>query len=813
MEETSLDESSARFFKTAESTYVPWMMQPVYEWTSSQQQAVQHHQGMQAGTHGIHAVPVYAQGQDSTGLSEAVYPVYTSGTSLDVGTAGQRTGKSIYTPGLIYGYGTHALPGASGAPYASINNQINSQAGLQMTAPINPAMGASINGPMCASAGVPSSFPPSSSAVTAISPSLSQPHSTLPFYTGTGYFQKIVPTARSSASTTSTMPSTLVKQGVSDNLMVSLMEFMNKRGTPITAIPYIGEQQVNLIALYIHVMRLGGQYKVIQTNAWPSIAQALGINLIPNGAQQLAECYKTYLAPYEEAWTYNQQLLMQQQAQVQLPLSDKVKHGFVQEQDDSQKNMNCNAESKACHFQEYSVPLKPALQSGVLVNADNLQLTNTSSQISSIQVYKPKKRVIETYGGFDMQLITKMSSDLEDLKCRPPTLHELGTSRLHSEVNRALDVFTIITGDKRWGLPLIECEELLDCIIEMADDEYSLLVEDIKVMDETMSVLSYEQMINLCYDEIENLTVNCRPGSLAYEKTKSAEKILCITTILRNLSFTEENQDFMAKNISLLTLIEHLIIMTSKTDIPEISCRLRLDLAKDLITLLSNISQSVLIENVSTARAIISLIIAFSPYSNISSDPDKIVFTPYNPTLHPYLPAAVDTLAKLFARSFPNRHTFTKVMISISSKQCLRDNIFIRALLLCISPIPLSSLTHPIHTCEMRLALLEHCTLAAETIVSIFPKETTLARSLLFADDGFPNSLIRLACLLSSIGGGQLPHQLYNIESNPFSRFARPKKEKPLNEMYHVFFTSKKEQLLGSLLTPHMDELYKPSCI
>ncbi|KAG5513263.1 hypothetical protein PMAC_001633 [Pneumocystis sp. 'macacae'] len=869
-------------------------MQPLYEWQPTQQQLIQHQQAVQSGTHTIHTVPIYTQRQDLMGFSESVYPVYTSAASLDVSASGQRTGKSMYTPGLIYGYGTHTLAGASGVPYASINNQMNSQTGPQTTAPINPSISTSINGPInpsistaingpinpsistaingpinpsistaingpinpsistaingpinpsistaingpinaSASTGIPSSFLPSSNTVAAISPQLSsQPHPGLPFYTGIGYFQKVVPSTRSSASTTLTMPSTLAKQDVSDGFMSSLMEFMSKRGTPITAIPYIGEQQVNLTTLYIHVMRLGGKYKVIQTNAWPSIAQALGINLVPSGIQQLAECYETYLAPYEEAWTYNQQLLMQQQAQVQQPPSDKVKRGFIQEQNDLQKNMIYNAANKVSfHSQEHPIQLKPALQSTALVSGDNSQSTrNTSSKISSTQIYKPKKRVVETYGGFDMELITKMSLDLEGLKCKPPRLHELGTvniyalimsikSRLHSEVNRALDVFTIITGDKRWGLPLAECGELLDCIIEMADDEYSLLIEDIRVMDETMSVLSYEQMMNLCYDEIENLIVNYRPGSLGYNKIKSAEKILCIATILRNLSFTEENQDFMAKNISLLILIEHLIIMISKTDIPEISYRLRLDLAKDLIILLSNISQSILIENVSTARAIISLIIAFSPYSNISSNPNKILFTSYNPTLHPYLPAAVDTLAKLFARSFPNRHIFTKVMISISSKQCLRDNIFIRALLLCISPIPLSDLAHPIHTCEMRLALLEHCTLAAETIVSIFPKGISLARSLLFADDSFFNNLIRLACLLSSIGGGQSPHQFYNIESNPFSRFARrimnilhilikkAKKEKPLDEMYRVFFTtSKKEQLLGSLLTPHMD--------
>ncbi|KAG4300761.1 hypothetical protein PCK1_002838 [Pneumocystis canis] len=670
--ETPVDNNEGKILRS-HINCTSWKMPVGYEQTSNQR------------GHLGRTLPYTTSGQDLVGCqpsitrTESVYSIYgTSGNTMNT--------KYIPTP-VVFGY-NHVTPYTQLSMNSSNNITINQ---------------------------------PFSTVSNISSPPLSH---TTPFYSNTGYCQKMPISSNSSNISTisnnvsgvstdiaglqsrsnissvpvSTAP---LKHDISDSFMISLMEFMNKRGTPITTIPYIGEQQVNLAALYIHVMRLGGSHKVTQTNAWPNIAQAFGINLalVPNGVQQLLECYKKYIAPYEEAWTYNQQLLMQQQA-----FSTKPKYELLQEQNNPKKNTDYHVTNQTpSHVYEHSLPSKLVSQPITLPATDNsdppnLQSTAALSQITSAQVYKPKKRVIETYGGFDMELITKMSSDLENLKCKPPTLHELGTvniyaltmsikSGLHSEVNRALDVFTTITGDKRWGLPLSECEELLDSIIEMADDEYNLLVQNVKVMDETMSVLSYEQMINLCYDETENLTVNYRPGSLGYEKIKTAEKIL-----------------------------------------------------------------------------------SFCPDSNISSNPNKIIFTPYNPTLHPYLPAAVDTLAKLFAKSFPNRHTFAKVMISISSKQCLRDNIFIRALLLCISPIPLSSLVHSIHTCEMRLALLEHCTLAAETIVSIFPRKDSLAKSLLFADDGFLNNLINLVCLLSSIGGGQLPNQIYNIESNPFSR-------------------------------------------
>ncbi|EMR08311.1 hypothetical protein PNEG_03153 [Pneumocystis murina B123] len=812
--------------------------------------------------------PMFLPGQETdVTQAELVYPPFAK--------AGQTNTKYMQMHRLLPGYGTQSFSGPVESAYVPSSTNIQTSGSINTLPAINMPINNVISGPINTPINSITSFQPAPSTITSpqmstqslsVSSTLIQPS----FYSPSTCSPSI--SIQQGISGTQTLsgrvgPIVQTKPSTIDSLMASLIEFMNKRGISINAHPYIGDQQINLAVLYIQVMRLGGSHKVTQANAWGSIAQAFGINLtlIPNAGQQLSECYKNYLAAYEEAWIYNQQLLMKQQA-----ISNKYKHGIVQEKNE-EKNTSYNTTNKALlHFQtQHVLPSKstsqpisqpishpvsqpvsqsvsqPVSQPISLVPqsipqsisipiADNSVPSNShptilSSQSTFTQQYKPKKRIVDTYGGFDMELITRMSNDLENLRYRPPALHELGTiniyalimsiqSRLHSEVNRALDVLTIITGDKRWCLPLLECDELLDSIIEIADEEYQLLIPDVKNADETISISSYEQMVDLYYDEIDDLTINYRPGSQGYGRFRSMEKILCITTILRNLTFAEENQNVMAKNNALLILIEHLIILISKTNILEISYRQRLDLAKDLIILLSNISQDILIDNESTAIAIIRLITAFSPDSNICLNPDKIIFTPYNPTLHPYLPAAIDTLAKLFARSFPNRHTFAKIMIFLSSKQCLRDNIFIRALMLCISPIPISTLTHPIHTCEVRLALLEHCTLAAETIINIFPKEDNLAHSILSSDDSFLDSFVKLACLLSSIGGGQLPNQIHNIESNPFSRFARrtmnilriliekAKEEKPPNEPRHIFSTtSKKEQLLGSLLTPHMD--------
>ncbi|QSL65917.1 hypothetical protein MERGE_003054 [Pneumocystis wakefieldiae] len=843
--------------------------------------------------------------------TDLVYPAFSK--------PGQTNTKYIQMHGLLPGYGTQSFSGPVGPVYvpsstnaqmtvpintlSTINMPINNVMSCPISTPINAPISTPINAPISTPINAPistpintpinsiTSFQPTPSTIASpqtsaqslsASSALIQPS----FYPALAYSPLVsIQQGMPGTQTLSGRASTTVnsKPNTIDSLMASLIEFMNKRGISINSHPYIGDQQINLALLYIQVMRLGGSYKVTQANAWGSIAHAFGINLtlIPNAGQQLAECYKNYLALYEEAWIYNQQLLMQKQA-----ISNNYKHGIAQEK--NEKNTNYNTNNALLHFQaQHVLPSKsisqpvsqpilqqisqpvsqpilqqisqpvsqpilqqisqpvsqpklqqisqpvsqPKLQQiSRRVSQPKLQqMSRRASQSTFTQRYKPKKRIIDTYGGFDLKLITRMANDLENLRCKPPALHELGTiniyaltmsiqSRLHSEVNRALDVLTIITGDKRWSLPLLECDELLDSIIEMADEEYQLLIPDVKNADETISISSYEQMVDLYYDEIDDLTTNYRPGSQGYIKFRSMEKILCITTILRNLTFAEENQNIMAKNNALLILIEHLIILISKTNITEISCRQRLDLAKDLIILLSNISQDILIDNDSTAIAIICLITAFSPDSNICLNPDKIIFIPYNPTLHPYLPAAIDTLAKLFARSFPNRHTFAKIMIFLSSKQCLRDNVFIRALMLCISPIPISTLTHPVHTCEARLALLEHCTLAAEAIINIFPKEDNLAQSILLSDNIFLGNFVRLACLLSSIGGGRLQNQIHNIESNPFSRFARrtmnilriliekAKEEKPLNKLNHIISTiPKKEQLLGSLLTPHMD--------
>lgn len=117
------------------------------------------------------------------------------------------------------------------------------------------------------------------------------------------------------------------QQQAASNFMKNLFEFMHRKGTPIKSIPTIGEKPVNVYILYQAVMKLGGSQQVTKSNAWPLVAQGLGLLDVPNSPALLAQVWQNCLASFEEVWMKamasqqqaqqlkQQQLLQQQQSQ------------------------------------------------------------------------------------------------------------------------------------------------------------------------------------------------------------------------------------------------------------------------------------------------------------------------------------------------------------------------------------------------------------------------------------------------------------------------------------------------------------------
>jgi len=97
--------------------------------------------------------------------------------------------------------------------------------------------------------------------------------------------------------------------------MQSLYDFMIRRGTPIQSTPFIGSRQIDLFALYVTVMKESGFQAATNKGAWGRVAVQ---NNLPSGdtalANQLAELYKVYLLPFEEAFQKAQAARRQQLA-------------------------------------------------------------------------------------------------------------------------------------------------------------------------------------------------------------------------------------------------------------------------------------------------------------------------------------------------------------------------------------------------------------------------------------------------------------------------------------------------------------------
>lgn len=199
------------------------------------------------------------------------------------------------------------------------------------------------------------------------------------------------------------------------------------------------------------------------------------------------------------------------------------------------------------------------------------------------------------------------------------------------------------------------------------------------------------------------------------------------------------------------------------------------------------------------------------------------MFTSYCPSVHRYLPPAVDTLAKLLARDDPNRAFYRAIFLSESNTNLPYD-LLTRSFALAISPIPDNNRSMLQQAVEARRPILEQGLLAAEILAQICPgHEQGLARAWLSSEDGFALSLLRLVCLLSPQANPMPPQQrlprgmMPEDMIPPFARITHrgmnvlrklaEKAEENTDQgpRLPLGVLPKRESLLGALLTVHID--------
>jgi SWI/SNF chromatin-remodeling complex subunit SWI1 len=698
------------------------------------------------------------------------------------------------------------------------------------------------------------------------------------------------------------------RQSNPEQFMKSLAQFMSQKGQNLNTAPIVGDRVINLMHLYVTVIKQGGSRKVTQAGLWPMIAASLGFPQLqyPNAPQEIKDHYEKYLALYEETWIQSQRMkqnvgpssnmpqtsypsstaaLQQQMPPTkQLNVQPQVQHHQMQHTPQSQVQQQTpskhpippqNIDSRQPSLNGYMTPSQvqtkqqnsyghrmgmghsldasppQAMQSVVSTPSqshkqggpplnDSTQphfQNETSSPLkraSQIQSnFEPKVRVLDTHGGVDVSVLSLIGAELAHNKPNAPMFMELGVidihaltmslqSGIHAEVRLALDTLATLSVEPRFQLQLESCEDLVETLVDCAEVQVEALAEYAPEVSDDMLIVPYEDVLRGCRSEVESLQDIPEFGSPDYELDRAVDRLVCITTILRNLSFYETNHALLADAIVVKFLSNVIRYLGTRNMLLRTNTN-TLDFMKDIIIYLSNLSQAIELPGKEEALSLLHFLLAFAPSPPpTSSGNEMVMFAPYQPSIHRYLPPAVDSLAKLLARDEPNR-TYYRAIFTADGASSPPFDLLTRTFGLAISPIPEHARGNLIQSVEARKPYLVQGMLAAEILANLAPgPEYGLARSWLSSEDGFALSLLRLVCLLSTQSNnvpqrhptsGRMPPEdpqsYYPITHRGMAVLRRlaEKSKNPddLSSQLPVGILPRKENLLGALLTSNID--------
>ncbi|KAL2002743.1 hypothetical protein VTN02DRAFT_6073 [Thermoascus thermophilus] len=429
------------------------------------------------------------------------------------------------------------------------------------------------------------------------------------------------------------------------------------------------------------------------------------------------------------------------------------------------------------------------------------------------------------HGPIVVDELYQIGEDIARLKPNVPSFSELGVidihaltmsikSGLHAEMRMALDTLTTISCEPAIQLSLDNCDDLVETLVECAEDQAELLAENTAEVSDVMLLPTYEEVLRGCRLEMTSLLDVPEFGSLDYELDRAVDRLICITTILRNFSFTESNftklgMPPVVKFFS--TIIRYLgtrnmLLRTHQNT---------LDFMKDAVIYLSNIAHTVELPGKEEALCLLHFLLSFAPSPPPTVGPEGVMFSSYNPTIHKYTPAAIDSLAKLLARDEPNRMYYQAIFSGDGTGP--QYELLTRTFGLAICPIP-DQPRKPLAIADARKVFLMQGLLAADILAGF--ADCPLARAWLESVDGFAIHLLRLSCLLSTerappvnqrqsqAARGQADadaHAYSSIINRGLTILRRLAQKSKTVEGVPSGILPRKESLLGALLTPNVD--------
>lgn len=403
---------------------------------------------------------------------------------------------------------------------------------------------------------------------------------------------------------------------------------------------------------------------------------------------------------------------------------------------------------------------KPGSLSLQSPHLDGIRVNDVPTPFNLPDEFFPKTRELDTFGGVDLGSLYNLGSELIRWKPDVPVANDLGLididaitrslqCGLHAEVRLALDTMITLSVHGQLNLDLRACEDLMESLVDCAEDQVELLAENAAEVSDVMLVSSYEDVLRgsrLDQDFLQETPVF---GTLEYELDRAVDKLICITTIMRNLSFFEPNHGLLADELVVKFLCVVIRYLGTRNMLLRTNVN-TLDFMKDVIIILSNLAQAIELPGREQALCLLHFLLAFAPCPVPNTGTDGgITFSPYDPAVHRYLPPAVDSLAKLLARDEPNR-TFYKTIFASDVTSSPPFDLLTKTFALAISAIPdgkqeIKRGNQLISVIEARKPNLMQGILAGEILAILAPGfETGVAKSWLTSEDGFAQKLSRL---------------------------------------------------------------------
>lgn len=421
----------------------------------------------------------------------------------------------------------------------------------------------------------------------------------------------------------------------------------------------------------------------------------------------------------------------------------------------------------------------------------------------------------------------QIGEELMRLKPTMPAFGELGVidihaltmsirSGIHAEMRVALDTLAQISCEPAVQISLDNCEDLVEALVDCAEDQLDFLADNAAEVSDVMVLSSYEDVVRCCRQEMETLLDVPEFGSLDYELDRAVDRLICVTTLLRNFSFAESNLTLLAMPYVVKFIATAVRYLGTRNMVLRTNQN-ALDFMKDTVVFLSNVSHAIHLPGQEEALSLLHFLLSFAP-APPEVTPDGVFFAAYDPSIHRYLPAAVDTLAKLLARDDPNRTHF-KAIFTKENLSPPPNDLLTRTFAFSVSPIPDHTKGNVIALADARKAFLLQGLLSADILSNLADNE--LARLWFKSSDGFASSLLRLACILSADrnppgsrhGSGSRGSDtdtywhssISNRALTVLSRLAEKSIKAGGGLGIPLGAFPKKENLLGALLATHID--------